>query len=344
MNARFFLALLFLPLCHTPFAADISGVHAALKAKGKHHLELTVGAKDQQTMLPMTIITGPTPGPVLLVLAGVHGSEHSPILATQRLASSLSSDELSGAVIIVHIANLPAYLGRTVYTSPVDGKNLNRVFPGKKTGSLTERIAYMLTSELYPLADAVLDMHSGDGNEDLRPYWTGYYARAGDPEVIAKSKAMAYAFGLPYIVPFQWELSDKADAIWAGSAAVALGIPSIDVEAGGMNIPNEDAIAAIEQGMMRTMAHLNMIEAHFEPPKKPTLIIDRQSVKSPTDGSWISLKPAGQHVKKGELLGYVTDWYGRRVFEAHAPIDGILLLRISSPPVRQGETLVVVAR
>ena len=86
--------------------------------------------------------------------------------------------------MIVHMANLPAYLGRTIYTSPADGLNLNRLFPGKATGSLSERIAYLLTSELYPLADAVLDVHSGDGNEDLRPSWTGYYAQAGSQDVI----------------------------------------------------------------------------------------------------------------------------------------------------------------
>lgn len=329
---------------HNGMAAKISDIESALKSKGRHHLELTVGASDQQTMLPITVVTGASDGPVLLVLAGVHGSEYSPIRATQKLASTINADNLAGAVILVHIANLPAYLGRSVYTNPIDGKNINRLFPGKESGSLSERIAFTLSKQLFPLADVVLDVHSGDGNEDLRPYWVGYYGKAGNPEVIAQSRALAYAFGAPYIVEFQWELTDPKAAIWAGSSAIAQGIPSIDVEAGGMAVISAEAVSLIEQGVFRTMAHLGMIEKEFEPAKKPTLIHDRQSIKSPQDGSWVSLVEAGEKVEKGQLLGFVTDWYGGRIYDATAPMEGLVLLRLSAPPVRKGETLAVIAR
>jgi len=341
---RIYVALVVLTcLINTALASETAQVHQALKETGRHQLNLLVGAPDQQTILPITVVTGSNQGRTLLVLAGVHGSEYAPIVATQRLAVKIAPGDMSGSVIFVHIANLPAYLGRTVYTSPVDGKNLNRLFPGNENGGLSERIAYTLSNELYPLADALLDVHSGDGNEDLRPFWTGYYANAGDADVVAKSKAMAHAFGLPYVVEFQWELKDPRAAIWAGSSAVASGIPSIDVEAGGMGIIDEHAVNAIEQGILRTMAHLSIIDQKFSPPKDQTLIKERHSVKSPEHGSWVSLKAAGQKVSEGELLGYVTDWHGRRIFDARAPIDGLLLLRLSAPPVRKGETLAIVA-
>lgn len=330
-----------LSFCSLAWTAD--GVDKALTIVGKHHIELSVGRADKQAIIPITVVTGVQQGPTLLILAGVHGSEYAPILASQRFGIALNPNELSGTVIIVHMANLPAYLGRTIYTSPVDGLNLNRLFPGKETGSLSERIAYLLTTQLYPLADAVLDVHSGDGNEDLRPFWTGYYAQAGTAEVIKKSKAMAFAFGIQHVVPFAWELSDASAAIWAGSAAVALGIPSIDVEAGGMGIIDHDAVAIIVTGFRRILAHMDMIDEAYPPPQNQKIIYDRQSIKSPQDGSWVPLKVAGEVVSKGETLGFVTDWHGRKVFEALSPKDGLLMLRLSAPPVRKGETLATIA-
>ncbi len=305
--------------------------------------DISIAAHKANTSVPITVVNGNKPGPTLLLLAGVHGSEYSPIVAMQKLAPKLNPQDISGAVIIVHIANMPAYLGRTVYTSPIDDKNLNRVFPGTPDGSLTERIAYFLTSELYPLADAVLDMHSGDGNEQLRPSWTGYYGTAGSEDVIKASRAMAHAFGIEYIVEFQWELTNIENAIWAGSAAIAKNIPSIDVEAGGMGIYDEQAIAQIEDGVRRIMSHMGITDEVF-PAKPPAKIItDRQSIKAPENGSWVPLIDAGNKVNKGDLIGYMTDWHGNRIFEAKAPIDGLLLLRFEAPPALKGETLAVVA-
>ncbi len=325
-------------------AASLNEIKAALAEPGKFHLEFAAGGKDVNTVIPLTVITGPRPGPTLLALAGVHGSEYSPIVATQRLAQELQPESLSGSVVLVHMANLPAYLGRTIYTSPIDGKNLNRVFPGDARGTLSERIAHAISRELYPLADAVLDMHSGDGNEQLKPSWTGYYARAGSQDVIDRSRAMAFAFGLPHVVEFQWELIEAKAAIWAGSAAVARGVPSIDVEAGGMGILDEPAIDQLVTGVRRIMAHLGISSEEFAPPPEPVLIRERASVRSPADGSWNPLADAGTKVTKGQRLGFVTDWYGRPIFEARAPFDGLLLLRLEAPPVRAGETLATVAR
>lgn len=103
----------------------------------------------QTTEIPITIVRGLQEGPTLVVLAGVHGSEYSPITATQRLAHDLDPPLQRGTVILVHIANFPSYIGRTVYASPVDGKNLNRVFPGDRNGTLTEVIANFLVQDVY---------------------------------------------------------------------------------------------------------------------------------------------------------------------------------------------------
>lgn len=172
------------------------------KVSGRLEVAPAEDGTDTGTFLPLTVVHGARPGPVLALVAGVHGSEYAPILALGRLQRLLDPAEVSGTVVMVHIANLPAFLGRTVYVSPGDGKNLNRVFPGVRDGTRTERIAYTLTEEVLARADAVLDIHSGDANENLRPSYTGYYAEAGGPEVIERSRQMALAFGLDPIVEF----------------------------------------------------------------------------------------------------------------------------------------------
>ena len=113
---------------------------------------------------------------------------------------------------------------------------------------------------------------------------------------------------------------------------------------GGKNIVDAEAVASIEAGVRRTMAHLGMIVESFPPIERQTVIRKRTWISAPQDGSWIPLKQAGQRVTKNELLGYLTDFHGRRVFEARAPRDGLLLLILTAPPTRQGETLAIVAQ
>jgi predicted deacylase len=325
------------------------------------------------TSIPVTIIHGMEDGPTLVVLSGIHGSEYIPILSSQRLAQNLNSGgdsagerELTlqnGALILIHIANLPSFLGRTIYTSPVDHLNLNRQFPGTPDGTISQRIAYTLVHHVYPLADYVMDMHSGDGNEQLGPTYSGYYGKAGSDSVILASKDMAFAFGLDLVVEFQWEVQQQeheddpndngtstTGAIWAGSAAVVRGIPSIDVEmAPGMGSTREESIEQAYQGVLRVLVHLQMLpetvlKEHHQHTHTPCLVKERYFIDSPFTGSWTPLIDTGTFVQKGTSLGYLTDLYGRTaIYEAEAPTDGLLLIRFESPPVLKNDTLAVIA-
>lgn len=323
-------------------AITIGSITANSGEIAKGSVELNDG--ETSSFIPITIVNGKTPGPTLVLIAGIHGSEYSPIIALQRLMPTLDADKISGAVIAVHIANMPAYIGRTIYISPADGKNLNRSFPGKEDGSLTERTAHFLTTQVYPHADALLDIHSGDGNEQLRPSWVGYYAEEEDAAVVEASRQMAMIFGLKYANAFKGSLTPKSKAIWAGSAAVAMGIPSIDVEAGGMGIINHYAIEQIETGVRRIMDHLNIQKSSLPPVAEPKIFGPRHSIYAPAGGSWFPLVDTEAMVEKGELIGFMTDWHGKRIFEAKAPESGMLILRLEAPPVSEGELLVTVAK
>ena len=343
------------PVVTTPTAASplssfgaqsfqIGSVRAApgTTASGK----ITVGTfkDDSRTFIPITIVNGRAPGPVLALIAGVHGSEYSPILALQRLRSRLDPKGLSGTVVMVHIANVPAFLGRTVYFGPDDRKNLNRSFPGKSEGSLSERIAYALTHDVIARADYMMDLHSGDGNESLRPSYTGYYAEAGGVSVIQKSRRMAIAFGLDTIVVFKGDLEIE-QAIWCGSAGVVRGVPSIDVESGELGRVEDRRIEPIVNGILSVMRDLKMLDGKPSPTLNPLFIDERAYIKSEHDGIWLADPriEAGAFITKGAKLGVVTDFFGRVLKEVRAEHSGMLLVMIGTPPVNVGETLAVIA-
>ena len=282
---------------------------------------------------------------MLTLVAGIHGSEYSPILALQRLRPLLDPAEITGTVVLVHLANLPAFPGRTIYFSPDDRKNLNRVFPGNPDGTLTERIAHVLTEEVIVRSDFLMDIHSGDGNEWLRPSYTGYYAEAGGAEVIEKSRRMAVTFGLDPIVEFKGDL-DPASAIWCGAAAVARGIPSIDVESGEMGLIEDRRIDPIVKGVLSVMRDLGMAPGEPAPTENPLFIRERAYATSDHDGVWEpdSRVRAGQYVREGARLGVVRDFHGDPLAEIRAPADGVMLILLGAPPVNRGETIAVIAQ
>src|SRR5580700_677289 len=127
-------------------------------------------AGDAGTEIPVTTIRGSRqveqpveqPGPMLALIAGNHGYEYPPIIALQQLRGQIDASQLRGTIVMVHVANMPSFLGRTVYFSPLDGKNLNRCYPGSPMGTVSERIAHAITTQVIEPADCVLDLHCGD--------------------------------------------------------------------------------------------------------------------------------------------------------------------------------------
>ncbi|MCY3745498.1 MAG: succinylglutamate desuccinylase/aspartoacylase family protein, partial [Acidobacteria bacterium] len=190
-----------------------------------------------------------------------------------------------------------------------------------------------------------MDIHSCDGNEWLRPSYTGYYAEAGGAEVIEKSRRMAIAFGLDPIVEFKGDL-DPSRAIWCGSAAVARGIPSIDVESGEMGLIEDRTIAPIVDGVLSVMRDLGMAPGDPDPTENPLFIRERAYATSEHDGVWEPdpLVKAGQYVAKGARLGVVRDFHGNPLAEIRAPASGMMLILLGTPPVNRGETIAVIAQ
>src|SRR4051812_49254721 len=186
---------------------------------------------DPGCRIPVTVVTGKAAGPTLALVAGIHGSEPSPIFGLQRVRAELDPSKLSGTVILVQIANVPSFQQRTIYRGPWDQKNLNRVFPGKVDGTTSERIAHAITTQVIDQCDSLVDMHSGDGNEELRPY--SYWNNLGlDERVDTVAREMALAFGLDHIVIDRGRPRALDATLFCSNTAHARGKPAVTTEAG----------------------------------------------------------------------------------------------------------------
>jgi uncharacterized protein len=161
------------------------------------------------------------------------------------------------------VLNLPAFRTRTPFVCPIDNVNPNRVFPGDPRGSYSEQMTYACINEFVVHADAYVDLHGGDIPEALVPF---VICRAGNDEVAKKSKAIAMAFGLPYVLtvskPVQPSKGHRAGAggLSSYAAAAEKGIPAILAEAGGVGQMQEDAVELLVNGVVNVMHHLAMIE------------------------------------------------------------------------------------
>jgi len=321
---------------------QVGPVSAARGTMASGTLEVPPLGGDPGTTIPVTIVHGRRPGPVLALVAGVHGMEYAPILALQRLRGSLDPETLGGTLVLVHVANMPSFLGRTIYYSPVDGKNLNRVFPGRPDGTLSERVAATLTREVIERATHVVDLHCGDGNESLRPYT--YWITTGPPEVADASRRMALAFGLDHIVIDTGRPTDPAASVYLSNTAITRGKPALTTEVGALARTDEASIARIERGVAGLLRHLGMTAAGPEPvaAEQVVWIGPNEVLQAGATGIVHPVAERGHTVAKGALLARITDFHGRLLEEVRAPFDGEVLYILGTPPVRKGEPVAFV--
>ena len=324
----------------TPFAVGTATASAGSMASG--WIEVPAGV-DGATRIPITIVRGAAPGPTLALVAGTHGSEVAPILALQRVRATLDPKALQGTVLLVHVANMPSYLGRTIYYSPVDGKNLNRVYPGKADGTVSERIAYAITRDIIAPADYLVDMHAGDGNEALRPYT--YWNRLGlDARTDSVGREMALAWGHDHIVVDTERPHDPAASVYTQNTAHLRKKPSITAETGYLGAPAEDMISKNVTGAFRLLRYLKMLPGEVELVRNPIWFERTQVLQSPHTGIWYPQVEPGQTVQEGTPLGYVTDFFGTRLSEIRAPFGGVVLYIVGTPATTEGEPVGMVGR
>lgn len=322
-----------------PFA--LGGLVAQPGTAASGYLEVAAGA-DGESRIPVSVLQGGAPGPVLALIAGTHGVEYPAITALQRVRQEVDPASLSGTLLLVHIANPPSFWGRTVYTSPADGKNLNRVYPGRPDGTLSERIADVITREVIERADYLVDLHAGDGNEALRPYV--YLPVTGEEALDAASLGMALAFGLDHIVIDRGRTQPPEASIYTDQTALSRGIPAITTETGQLGSNDDYWVDLAFDGVINLSRHLGMLPGDARPNPGVVWLSGYEVVRSPARGVFRAAVRDGYAVAENGLLGTLVDPFGSPLQEIRAPFAGIVNYVVATPPVSKGEPLAMVSR
>jgi uncharacterized protein len=315
-----------------PFVVGTASAAPGQEATG--YLEVPAGV-DAATNIPVIVIKGAKPGPVLALVSGAHGTEYASIIALEKLIPVLDPTQLSGIVVLLPLVNIPSFEQKVPHVNPVDNKSMNRFYPGKADGTQTERASYLITKQVVDRCDYLIDYHGGDLDESLRPY--SYWAPTGKAEQDRISKEMVVAFGLDHIIIWRERPSDPAATRYLDNTAAVRGKPSIVVEAGHAGTVETDDVALLVNGTLSTMRALKMLPGEAHPIENPVWIQSLSDVTSPEDGIFYPLVKRGAYVEAGMKLGYVTDFFGKTIFEARAPVAGVILHIDAVPSLKKGD-------
>ena len=315
---------------------SVGSASAAPSQKGTGYLEVPAGV-DAGTNIPVIVISGAKPGPVLALVSGAHGTEYASILALEKLIPEIDSAQLSGTVVVQPLVNIASFEQKVPHVNPVDGKNMNRFYPGKADGTQTERASYLITRAVVDRCDYLIDYHGGDLDESLRPY--AYWAPTGKEAQDQVSKEMVLAFGLDHIIISRDRPTDRAATRYLDNTASVHGKPSIVVEAGHPGTTETDDIALLIRGTLSTMRALKMLPGEPHPIENPVWLEKIVDVSSDQEGIFYPLVKRGTYVSAGMKLGYVTDFFGKIILEARAPVSGVVLHLDAVPSLKKGDNI-----
>lgn len=254
-----------------------------------------------QVVVPVIVVNGGE-GPTALLTGGVHGDEYEGQIALGALARTLRHEAVSGRVIIVPTANPPAAIaGRR--TSPIDGGNLARLFPGSAIGGITSQIAEGFTRLLLPEADLLIDLHSGGASLDYLPCAFGRLPQ--DSALAGRTLDLLAAFGAP-LTAIVRRPEARGTLV---STALDLGIPAMATELGGGGGVTPATVAIAERGVRRALAHAGLLAPGDESAASSRLlgVGAEHFVRSPGRGLFAPAVALGDVVGRGDLAGFLSD-------------------------------------
>jgi len=338
MKPRLFaIFIVGLTSCFT--AAQSFTVGTATAAPGEKafgRIEVPAGI-DAAASIPVAVLRGAKPGPVLALVSGSHGTEYASIIAVEKLIQSLDPAQISGTVIVLPLVNIPSFEQKVPHVKPVDGKSMNRFYPGNPEGSQTERVSWQITKQVVERSDYLIDYHGGDLDENLRPY--AYWPKSGNAKHDATTRDMVLAFGLDHIIVWSDRPKDPNASRYLDNTANTRGKPAIAVEAGYSGTVRPEDVQLLVNGTQSVMRYLKMLPGTATPVEHPVWIGKIDTVASDQPGVFYPLVERGTYVVEGTKIGYVTDYFGRAVFEAKAPAAGVVLYICGVPSMKKGDTV-----
>lgn len=330
------LPLPFLPLKQGESAKFVGTASASPGQKAIGYIEVPPGV-DAGTKIPVAVVRGTKPGPVLALVSGAHGTEYASIIALEKLIQNLDPAEISGTVIVVPLVNVASFEQKVPHVNPVDGKSMNRFYPGKPDGSQTERASWLMTKQVVEQSDYLIDLHGGDLDESLRPY--SYWSKTGNQRLDATTREMALAFGIDHIIVVTDRPKDPNASRYLESTASTRGKAAITVEAGHAGTTNPEDVQALVNGCMSVMRLLKMLPGSAKMIEHPVWITHVDTISSDQNGVFYPLVQRGAYVEQGMKVGYITDFFGNTVSEARAPAAGVVLYICAVPSMKKGETI-----
>lgn len=299
-------------------------------------------ASDSGLRIPVAVINGTKAGPVVAFVAGSHGTEYTSIVAMQRLIPRVDPRTLSGTVIVVPLVNVASFESMTPHVNPVDRKGMNSGYPGDPGGTQTQRALAAITHDVVVPSDVVVDLHGGDLDEDLRPY--SYWFRGGHAAQDSAGLRLALAFGLDHIIVTDVDPSSAAGSRSLSGQALARGKTVLVAEAGRSGTVATRDLDALVNGSLAVLRQLHALPGVVRPVRQPVWLSGAGArVAADSAGVFFASVPRDTRVKKGQLLGYTTDFLGRRTGEVRAPVDGLVTFIRGVPSAWKGATLVNVA-
>ena len=208
-------------------------------------------------------------GPTVVLTGGNHGDEYEGPIALMKLARALDAAEIQGQVIVIPALNFPAVMAGT-RVSPIDEVNMNRAFPGARGGGVSAMIAHFVQDKVLPLADALLDIHSGGKSMMFSPF--AAFHRLPDTALMEKAKAAVLAFGAPVSL----ELVELDAEGMLDTAVEEMGKVFVGTELGGGGTTTTETVAIAETGVRNLLAHFGIIDAAPVPREERGLPPTRQ--------------------------------------------------------------------
>lgn len=311
---------------------------------GKQHgfLRLPYSRDDSawgSVMIPIAVVKNGN-GPTALVTGGNHGDEYEGPLALFDLARTLEAADVSGTVIIAPAMNYPAFRAGT-RTSPIDRGNMNRSFPGRPDGTVTEKIADYFQRELLPRADIVLDFHSGGRTLDFVPFCAAH--------ILADKSLEAKAFGAvtAFSAPFSMKMLEIDAVGMFDTAAEEMGKVFVTTELGGGGTARAETVRIARRGVVNVLRHAGIVAGAVE--LQPTRWLDMPSGDcfsfAEDDGMIEPMVDLGGMVAQGQVVARIHDIArtGTKPQEIRAKMSGMLAARHFPGLVNAGDCATVVA-
>ncbi len=275
--------------------------------------------------IPVHVFNGKKAGPTILVQAGLHGDEINGVETLRRMLQENVFNIKKGAVIAVPILNIFGFIH---FSRDVpDGKDVNRSFPGTRTGSLASRIAHTYTSEILPQVDFGIDLHTGGSQRHNFPQ-IRYSAED------TKSKELAEVFNAPF------HFASRQINGSFRKTTFKMGIPTIVFEAGESMRFDENSIQKGMEGIQNVMGEFGMISKKGLAKQKPSIHLNHTRwIRAPRAGMFVPEVDNGKLVAKGQILGLVTDTYAKKNKKIKAPFEGYVFCINNQAVVNQGDAL-----